>query len=87
MSIRYLLLFCFCAFSLFSQQSTDLAQALEPSRQRINSIDDQIVKLLNERAQAVREVGSSRSSSTRPRAPLGGRSRCCAASPVKPARR
>jgi chorismate mutase/prephenate dehydratase len=57
MSIRYLLLFCFCAFSLFSQQSTDLAQALEPSRQRINSIDDQIVKLLNERAQVVREVG------------------------------
>jgi chorismate mutase / prephenate dehydratase len=57
MSIRYLLLFCFCTFSLLAQQSTDLAQALEPTRQRIDSIDDQIVKLLNERAQVVREVG------------------------------
>jgi chorismate mutase/prephenate dehydratase len=50
-------LFCFSALALFAQQSTDLAQALQPSRQRINAIDDQIVKLLNERAQAVREVG------------------------------
>ena len=57
MSIRYLLLFCFCTFLLFAQQSKDLAQVLEPSRQRIDSIDEQIVKLLNERAQVVREVG------------------------------
>ena len=57
MSIRYLLLFCFSSVALFAQQSTDLAQALEPSRQRIDSIDDQIVKLLNERAQVVRDVG------------------------------
>ena len=53
--MRYLLL-CFSALALFAQ-STDLAQALQPSRQRIDSIDDQIVKLLNERAQVVREVG------------------------------
>ena len=57
MSIRYLLLFCFSSVALFAQQSTDLAQALEPSRQRIDSIDDQIVKLLNERARVVRDVG------------------------------
>jgi chorismate mutase / prephenate dehydratase len=55
MSIRYLL-FSFSALALFAQ-STDLAQALQRSRRRIDSIDDQIVKLLNERAQVVREVG------------------------------
>jgi chorismate mutase/prephenate dehydratase len=49
-------LFCFSALALFAQ-NTDLSQALQPSRQRIDSIDDQIVKLLNERAQVVREVG------------------------------
>jgi chorismate mutase/prephenate dehydratase len=54
--MRYIL-FCFSALALFAQQNTDLAQALQPSRQHINAIDDQIVKLLNERAQAVREVG------------------------------
>lgn len=54
MSIRYLL-FCFSAVALFAQ-NTDLTQALSPSRQRIDSIDDQIVKLLNERAQVVREI-------------------------------
>jgi chorismate mutase / prephenate dehydratase len=53
--MRYLLL-GFTALALFAQ-STDLTQALQPSRQRIDSIDDQIVKLLNERAQVVREVG------------------------------
>ncbi len=42
--------------ALFAQ-STDLTQALESSRQHIDSIDDQIVKLLNERAQVVHEVG------------------------------
>jgi chorismate mutase / prephenate dehydratase len=42
---------------LFAQPSTDLTQALNSSRQRIDSIDDQIVKLLNERAQVVRQVG------------------------------
>jgi chorismate mutase / prephenate dehydratase len=50
------LLFCFLAAAL-PAQNTDLAQALEPSRQRINAIDDQIVKLLNERAQVVRDAG------------------------------
>jgi len=57
MSMRHLPLFCCSAALLFAQPSTDLAQALEPSRQRIDSIDDQIVKLLNERAKVVREVG------------------------------
>jgi chorismate mutase/prephenate dehydratase len=53
--MRYFL-FSFLAAALLAQ-NTDLAPALEPSRQRINAIDDQIVKLLNERAQVVREVG------------------------------
>jgi len=53
--MRYFL-FCFSALALFAQ-NPDLSQALQPSRQRINAIDDQIVKLLNERAQVVREVG------------------------------
>jgi chorismate mutase len=43
--------------ALFAQPSTDLSKALASSRQRIDSIDDQIVTLLNERAQVVREVG------------------------------
>jgi chorismate mutase / prephenate dehydratase len=55
MSTRYLA-FSFSALALFAQ-STDLGQALKPSRERIDSIDGQIVKLLNERAQVVREVG------------------------------
>jgi chorismate mutase / prephenate dehydratase len=55
MSTRYLA-FCFPALALFAQ-TTDLAEALKPSRERIDSIDGQIVKLLNERAQVVREVG------------------------------
>jgi chorismate mutase len=54
--MRYLLSFC-TALCLFAQPSTDLAQALNSSRQRIDSIDTQIVKLLNERAQVVRDVG------------------------------
>jgi len=53
--MRYLLVWC-SAVALFAQ-STDLTQALQSSRQRIDSIDDQIVKLLNERAQVVHEVG------------------------------
>src|ERR1700722_15802850 len=56
MSMRSLLLFCL-ALCLFAQPITDLTQALNSSRQRIDSIDDQIVKLLNERAQLVRDVG------------------------------
>jgi chorismate mutase-like protein len=44
----------FWSVALFAQ-STD--QALESSRQRIDSIDDRIVTLLNERAQVVREAG------------------------------
>jgi chorismate mutase/prephenate dehydratase len=51
-----ILLICFSAVALFAQ-NTDLSQALSASRQRIDSIDDQIVKLLNERAQVVHEVG------------------------------
>jgi chorismate mutase / prephenate dehydratase len=43
--------------AVFAQPSTDLNQALATSRQRIDSIDSQIIKLLNERAQVVREVG------------------------------
>ncbi len=54
--MRSLLLFC-SALALFAQPSTDLTKALTSSRQRIDSIDDQIVKLLNERAQVVRDVG------------------------------
>jgi chorismate mutase / prephenate dehydratase len=55
--MRYLLLLCFSAVAALAQQNSDLAQALKPSRERINAIDDQIVKLLNERAQMVRDVG------------------------------
>lgn len=55
--MRPLLLLAFCAV-VFAQPSTDLTEALQSSRQRIDSIDDQIVKLLNERAQVVRDVGS-----------------------------
>ena len=51
------ILFFFMALCLFAQPSADLTKALNSSRQRINSIDDQIVKLLNQRAQVVREVG------------------------------
>jgi chorismate mutase len=54
--MRSLLLFC-SVLTLFAQPSTDLTQALNSSRQRIDSIDGQIVKLLNERAQVVRDVG------------------------------
>ncbi|HEX5227429.1 MAG TPA: chorismate mutase [Bryobacteraceae bacterium] len=54
--MRALLLPALCAIA-FAQPSTDLNQALKPSRERINSIDDRIVKLLNERAQVVRDVG------------------------------
>ena len=51
-----MLLFC-SALALFAQPRTDLTKALTSSRQRIDAIDDQIVKLLNERAQVVRDVG------------------------------
>lgn len=54
MSMRYVL---FCLTAVLFAQNTDLTQALNSSRQRIDSIDDQIVKLLNERAQVVRQVG------------------------------
>ena len=50
------LLFVCTAITLFAQ-NTELTSALNASRQRINSIDDQIVMLLNQRAQVVREVG------------------------------
>jgi chorismate mutase/prephenate dehydratase len=49
-------LFLLLAISMFAQ-TTDLNGALDASRRRIDSIDEQVVKLLNERAQVVREVG------------------------------
>lgn len=49
------LLLCVVAMIVCAQ--SDLNTALTPSRQRINDIDNQIVKLLNERAAVVREVG------------------------------
>jgi hypothetical protein len=51
------ILLCVLALGLFAQDQTELANALKSSRQRIDHIDDQIVKLLNERAAVVREVG------------------------------
>jgi len=51
------ILLCLVALGLFAQDQTELARALQSSRQRIDHIDDQIVKLLNERAAVVREVG------------------------------
>ncbi len=54
--MRLLFLLVFGA-AVCAQPSADLNQALAASRQRIDSIDSQIIKLLNERAQVVREVG------------------------------
>jgi chorismate mutase len=54
--MRYLLSFC-TVLCLFAQPNADLTQALTSSRQRIDSLDDQIVQLLNQRAQVVRDVG------------------------------
>jgi chorismate mutase/prephenate dehydratase len=51
------ILLCVLALGLFAQDQRELARALKSSRQRIDHIDDQIVKLLNERAVLVREVG------------------------------
>lgn len=51
------ILVCVLALALFGQDQTGLSRALASSRQRIDHIDDQIVKLLNERATVVREVG------------------------------
>ena len=56
LAMRSFLLLFFAA-ALFAQPSADLDKALMPSRERINSIDEQIVRLLNERAQVVRDVG------------------------------
>lgn len=55
MSMRYGLFLCL-AVTLFAQNA-ELTSALNSSRQRIDSIDGQIVKLLNDRAQVVRQVG------------------------------
>ena len=52
---RFLL--CLIAIGLFAQQNGDISETLRPYRQRIDSIDGQIIKLLNERAAVVREVG------------------------------
>jgi chorismate mutase/prephenate dehydratase len=51
------ILFCIVALGLFAQDQTELPRSLTSSRQHIDQIDDQIVKLLNERAAVVREVG------------------------------
>jgi chorismate mutase / prephenate dehydratase len=50
------LLLGFSAMALFAQNA-DLAKQLTGPRQRIDSIDKQIVNLLNERAQVVRDIG------------------------------
>ena len=55
MAMRYLVL-GFSAMVLCAQNA-DLAKELVQPRQRIDSIDHQIVQLLNERAQVVRDVG------------------------------
>jgi len=55
--MRLLFLLVLCA-AVFAQPSTDLNQALAASRQRIDSIDTQIIRLLNERAKVVNEVGA-----------------------------
>ena len=54
--MRAILLAVF-ALGLFAQDADELTKALTASRQRIDAIDDQIVRLLNERAMVVREVG------------------------------
>jgi len=54
--MRLALLGC-TVLTLLAQGPTDLTRELGPSRQRIDAIDDQIVKLLNERALVVRDVG------------------------------
>jgi chorismate mutase len=51
------LLFFLISIGLFAQDTDGLAQALRPYRQRIDGIDGQIMKLLNERAAVVRDVG------------------------------
>jgi chorismate mutase-like protein len=60
MSMRYALSLCLAlvlSIHVLSAQNAELTQALATSRQRIDAIDGQIVKLLNERAQVVRQVG------------------------------
>ena len=52
------ILFGILAFSLGAQNTTDLTNALAASRQRIDKVDDEIVKLLNERAAVVLEIGA-----------------------------
>ncbi|SPF54724.1 exported hypothetical protein [Candidatus Sulfopaludibacter sp. SbA4] len=49
--------FCLISIALLAQDTGDLSQALSPYRQRIDNIDGQIMKLLNERAMVVRDVG------------------------------
>jgi chorismate mutase / prephenate dehydratase len=51
------LLLLLSSAALFAQPSADLTRALHSSRERIDSIDAQIVQLLNQRAQVVRDVG------------------------------
>lgn len=51
------ILLCLAALMLCAQDQRELDRALASSRQRIDNIDDQIVKLLNERAAIVRQVG------------------------------
>lgn len=51
------ILFCLASLCLFAQDQSELTRALSSARQRIDHVDDQIVKLLNERAAIVHEVG------------------------------
>jgi chorismate mutase len=51
------LLFLALSAAVFAQPGADLNQALKPERERIDSIDRQIIQLLNERAAVVHEVG------------------------------
>src|SRR5579864_6960699 len=50
------ILFCVVTLGLFAQDQ-QVTRALQSSRQRIDRIDDQSIKLLNDRAAVVHEVG------------------------------
>jgi chorismate mutase/prephenate dehydratase len=50
-------LFLLISIGLFAQDTGELAKALSSYRQRIDGIDARIMKLLNQRAEVVRDVG------------------------------
>ena len=51
------LVFFLLTVALCAQETSDLTQALKASRRKIDYLDAEIVKLLNERAAVVREIG------------------------------